>query len=193
MQSDQGTAERRSSDPWREPPRHPSSGFWPVRCVPARRAPGFERLSHGGHASLVRERPPGHTTARNLLVPPLCRIPTRRARRLSLAKSLSGQPEDRCSGGTSGISAPHEAEGGQPLEAERSPESPTGQPGQISPSAPRLAFAEAGQAARRSCRWCRPPTSGNSTILPMLGGWMAGFAGHEASREGLETLPGFPD
>ena len=30
--------------------------------------------------------------------------------------------------------------------------------------------AEFGQAARRSYRWCRPPTSGNSTTLPSSGG-----------------------
>jgi hypothetical protein len=27
-----------------------------------------------------------------------------------------------------------------------------------------------GQAARRSYRWCRPPTWGSSTISPMVGG-----------------------
>jgi hypothetical protein len=74
-------------------------------------------------------------------------------------------------GGAGGVSTPHEAKAGQPLKVERSPESPVGQ---ISPFAPRVATsAEAGQAARRSYRWCRPPTSGSATILPMLGGWMA--------------------
>ena len=74
-------------------------------------------------------------------------------------------------GGTSGVFNRHEAEAGQPLTVERSPESPVGE---SSPYARRVATsAEAGQAARRSYRWCRPPTLGSATILPMLGGWMA--------------------
>ncbi len=32
------------------------------------------------------------------------------------------------------------------------------------------AGTRAGQAARRSYRWCRPPTSGRATISPMVGG-----------------------
>jgi hypothetical protein len=74
-------------------------------------------------------------------------------------------------GGASGVSAPHEAEAGQRLKVERSPEPPAGQ---ISPVAHKTTTcAKAGQAARRSYRCCRPPTSGSATILPTLGGWMA--------------------
>jgi len=67
-------------------------------------------------------------------------------------------------GGTSGVFNRHEAEAGQPLTAERSPESPVGE---LSPSARRVATsAEAGQAARRSYRWCRPVRATRSRRCP---------------------------
>ena len=77
------------------------------------------------------------------------------------------------------------------VKVERLVESPTGQ---ISPFAHKTTTcANAGQAARRSYRWCRPPTFGSATILPMLGGWTALGSGASllGTRAGI-TVPIWP-
>ena len=45
------------------------------------------------------------------------------------------------------------------------------------------AGTRAGQAARRSYRWCRPPSSGRATIFPMVGGYTSLGSGASLLRD----------
>jgi len=84
--------------------------------------------------------------------------------RLSIANRSSGRRAEADSGWPAGSTW---CSGVDP-RGRRSVSSWTGQT--LAINLGRETVGGAGQAARRSYRWCRPPTSGRATISPMAGG-----------------------